>query len=187
MTYPNPSYFKSIKSDHALFANFWPMFENWSAANLALRHWKKQFGKLHHSLSDLRSSSEISSSKTIVVNFDIVHNVRHLQNCSTDGRIISSLGSQVRNWSECFVNSSLRFNMWHNLITMRKSQHSKHNGQYFVFCEAISCQRYSIGNSVPNGTKFERLCFQINVAIPYFGRLATCIHHFTWMLLLDPD
>ena len=67
-----------ITVQYSLFTPFlvcvWPIFHNYSAANSAVRHWAKQFDKLHHRLSDQQNGLDVGHSK-----LDIVHNFRHLQ------------------------------------------------------------------------------------------------------------
>ena len=54
-------------SSTAFFVSFWPMFDGCSAANWALRHWARHYGKVQHSSANLQNTLDTSLSMAIVI------------------------------------------------------------------------------------------------------------------------
>ena len=77
------------------------MFDNYSAVNSTVRHSANLIVKLHHRLRICKTDGlEFVNGHR---KFGVVHYYRHLQNCLSDRRLVSSLCGQVSLWSEYFA------------------------------------------------------------------------------------
>ena len=86
--------------------SFWPMFDNRSAANSALRHRAKHLDKLHSSLSNLQNRLDTSSSMVTVIS----------ALCITLGisKTVWPIICSFRHCAACFAYLPTRMNIWHN-------------------------------------------------------------------------